>query len=119
MREVYSDYLNDQLGEGSRLRLYTPASTRDTDLVQKIVLSVTDSVEYAGDEGSPHPYKVLFGDDLDEADSAYIFEVGTGRQAVSDLLNQIIVGWDEPIRTPPTWQSCGVTCWAGSRWSVR
>jgi hypothetical protein len=36
-------------------------------------------------KGHSHLYKVLFGDDLDEADSAYIFEVGTGRQAVSDL----------------------------------
>jgi hypothetical protein len=40
--------------------------------------------------------KVLFGDDLAEADSAYIFEMGTGRQAVSDLRpEQIIVAGDE------------------------
>jgi hypothetical protein len=38
MREVYSDYLNDQLGEG---RFAPVTMYEDTDLVQKIVLSVT------------------------------------------------------------------------------
>jgi hypothetical protein len=103
MREVYSDYLNDQLGEG-RLRAYTSAMYEDTDLVQKIVLSVTDSVEYAqAMKGRPHLYKVLSGTTRRGGLCLHLREVGTGRQAVSDLRpepDHRRLGM-KPIRTPP------------------
>jgi hypothetical protein len=99
MREVYSDYLNDQLGEGRFARLYTPAMYEDAELVQKIVLSVTDSDEYAqAMKGRlAHLYKVLFGDDLMETDTAYIFEkwVQGDRLSLTCYLNQIIVGYKD------------------------
>lgn len=99
MREVYNDYLNEQLEEGKFVRLYVPRLYTDTDLVQKVVLDVTDGEGYttAMKERLSHLYKVLFGDALTDTDAAYVFEkwVRGDRLSLTRDLNQIIVSFKD------------------------
>jgi hypothetical protein len=99
MREVYNDYLNERLEEGKFVRLYVPRLYTDADLVQKVVLDVTDGEGYATamKERLSHLYKVLFGDALTDADAAYVFEkwVRGDRLSLTRDLNQIIVSFKD------------------------
>jgi hypothetical protein len=49
---VYNDYLNEP-EEGKFVRLYAPRLYTDADLVQKVVLDVTDGEVRDGHEGAP------------------------------------------------------------------
>lgn len=99
MREVYSNYLNEQLEEGKFVRLYVPVMYTDAELVRKVVLDVTDGEGYAEamKERLSHLYKVLFGDALTDADAGYVFEkwVRGDRLSLTCDLNQIIVGFKD------------------------